>query len=130
MMYQPTLQEVTYKDYQIQYFSSPSTSVEQIDILDALDNMLYILTQKPFKKPFYHTLIPLLRIDWSSISPDFEIKNETFSVDVIPEELFSIETLEHDIMIHIPPKNRYTIEINIKSIRKGKPRVIEPEDFL
>jgi len=34
---------------------------------------------------------------------------------------------EHNIVIHIPPKKRYTIEMDVKSIKKGEPIIIEPE---
>jgi len=77
MMYKQTLQEVTYPDYPIQYPSSPSTGMEEIDA-DIRDSLLSIWNrEKRLKNPFYHSLIPLLKIDWSSVQPDFEIENET-----------------------------------------------------
>jgi hypothetical protein len=83
-MYKQTLQNVTYPDYPIQYPSSPSTGMEEIDA-DIWDSLLSIwIREKRLKKSFYHSLIPLLKIDWSSVLPDFEIRNET--VLRIPEK--------------------------------------------
>lgn len=37
-----------------------------------------------------------------------------------------IEAMEHDIAVRMPPKRRYTVELEIKNIRKAQPIVIEP----
>jgi len=37
--------------------------------------------------------------------------------------------LEFDVVVHIPPKRRYTIELEVKSIRKAEPR-IDIEEYL
>ena len=63
MMYQLTMQEVTYQEYPIQEFSSPSTSIEEIDIRDLQVNMLFYLIRERLKKPFYPSLISLFETD-------------------------------------------------------------------
>lgn len=54
-----------------------------------------------------------------------EIKSEaSLTGEAIPEELF-----EHDIVMRIPPKKKYTIELTVKNIRKGELRFVSPEEF-
>ena len=55
------------------------------------------------------------------------IKNETFGEIERPLE----EMLEHDIIVKMLPKNRFTVKGRITRIRKAEPRVIvEDEDIL
>jgi len=131
MMYQLISQEVTNQDYLIQYSSSPSpsTSLEQIDTVDILDYILSILMRKPLKKLPLHTLIPLLETDISSIWSNLDIKTETLSIEAAPEEVFSMEMLEHDIVVQIPAKRRYRLEIEVKNIRKGRPVPVDIPPF-
>jgi len=78
----------------------------------------------------FYSLIPSLRIDTSSIWSEFDIKTETFSVEAPPEEFFPMEMLEHDIIVQVPPKRRYTLDIEVKNIRKGMPVIVEAEDLV
>lgn len=140
MMYQLTLRDVTYRGYPIQHPSAVSSGVEEIDINDIWDSLLSVwIQEKWFRKPFlYHSLMPLLEIDWSSVRPHFEIKNETSLIEEavgktisghISEEDIVMEMLEHDFIVRVPPKKRYTVELEVKNIRKGEPRIVEPEEF-
>jgi len=85
MMYKQTLQGVTYPEYPIQCLSCSSTGMEEID-----EDMSIRIWEKGLKKPSYHSLTSLLKIDWSFVRPDiffgnfkniiqpiFEIENET-----------------------------------------------------
>ena len=137
MMYQLTMQEVTYQDYPIQYFSSPSTEIKQIDITDIWDSILSRIIERP-KRPVYHSLLSLLEIDLSSIWPHFEIKRETSSIEeagkniaeIISEEELISEMVEQDFVIRMPPKKRYKIHVVVRNVKKGKPRVVEPDEIL
>jgi hypothetical protein len=131
-MYQLTSQHITYRDYPIQYISSPSTGAKEIDIMDELDSLVSVLLRnRPIK--FYPNLLSLFEIDWSSVRPHFEIKNETFLKHTIAEEISEedlfLEMLEHDFVVKMPPKRRYTIELDIKNIRRGEPRIFEIEEI-
>ena len=136
MMYQFTMQDVTYQDYPIQYFSSPSTGIEDIDITDLWDSILSQWMRERPEKSFYHSLISLLNlleIDFSSIRPHFEIKTETSLIKeltTISEEDIAMEMVEHDFVVKMPPKKRYKIRVHVRSGRKGEPRLVEPDDFL
>lgn len=65
-------------------------------------------------------------------SERFETKSETFPMKEtvgksLAEEYLLEEMLERDVVIRFPPPKRYTIQLRIKSITKGKPRIIEPD---
>ncbi len=138
-MYQLTMQDVTYLEYPIQNFSNPSTGIEEIDIIDLWDRVLSNWIRERPKRLFYHSLISLIETDLSSILPHFEIKSETSQVEeltreklveTISEEDIAVEMLEHDFVVRMPPKKRYKIQVVVRSVRKGEPRVIESDEFL
>lgn len=138
-MYQLTMQDVTYRDYPIQYFSSPSTGIEDIDIIDIWDSVLSNWARERPKRPFYHSLISLLETDLSSIWPHFEIKSETSSIEgvgrekateTISEEDIALEMIKHDFVTKMSPKKKYKIHVLVRSVRRGEPRIVESDEFL
>ena len=140
MMYQQTMQEVTYKGYQIQYPSNISSRFEEMDKNEALDSVLSTwIREKQLRQHFLGTLLSLLEADFSSVRPYFEIKRETSLVEeavgekpiprYISEEDILLEMIEHDFVVRMPPKKRYTIELEVKNIRKGEPRITDPYEF-
>jgi len=67
-MYQLTMQDSSYRDYPIQYSTSPSTRIEEIDIADMWNNLLFNLEQEQPKTSFYLSLsIPI----YSNTNSDF-----------------------------------------------------------
>ena len=40
---------------------------------------------------------------------------------------FVEEELEYDIVVRMPPRRRYTIRLDIKSVRKASPKIIDPD---
>jgi len=131
MLYKVTLQDVTSQDYPIQYPLTASSGAEEMDISEILDSLFSIwVRQKWLKGPFfYRNLFPLLEIDLSSVRPHFEIKSETSLMGEAIEEVVPEEMLEYDIVVRIPPRRRYTIELKVKSIKRAEPRIVEPEGF-
>ena len=129
MMYLLTMQEVTYQDYPIQYFSSPSTEIKQIDITDIWDSVLSKWIIERPKRPVYHSLLSLLEIDLSSIWPHFEIKTETSLFEEIFEKEIPEDIVEFDIVVRMPPVKERTIWVKVKSVEKATPRIVEPEGF-
>lgn len=140
MMYQLTLRDVTHQGYPIQYPSAISSRVEEVDINDIWNSLLSVWVQeKPFRHPFlYPSLMSLLEIDWSSVRPHFEVKNETSLIEeavekaipkYISEEDIVMEMVGHDFIVRMPPKKRYIVELEVKDVRKGEPRIVEPEEF-
>lgn len=137
-MYQPTMQDVTYQDCPIQYFTSLSTGIKEIDISDMRDSIVSKWVREPPKKPFYHNLNKLIKIDISSIMPRFEVKRETSSIEevgedvarVISEEEIALEMVKRDFVVKMPPKKRYKIHVVVRNVKKGRPRLVDPDEFL
>jgi hypothetical protein len=130
-MYQLTKQDIVYVDYPIQLFSISSIGEERIGITDIVSGLLSSCALELHY--LYRSLFPGLEIDLSSIRLHFEIKNETFpkhmtTEEISEEDLFS-EMLEHDFIVKMPPKRRYSIELSIKNIRRGEPRIFEIEEI-
>jgi len=127
MMYQLTMQEVTYQDYPIQYFSSSSTEIKQIDITDIWDSVLSKWIIERPNRPVYHSLLSLLEIDLSSIWPQFEVKTETSLFKEISEKEIPEDIVEFDIVVRMLPVKERTIWVKVKSVEKATPRIVEPE---
>jgi len=139
MMYQLPTQDITYQEHPVQYSYTPSTGIEEIDIRIMWDSVLSNWIKKRLNIPFYHNLICFINTDLSSILSDLETKSETLRIEepmihrsqkTISEEEIAIEMLRHDFIVKMPPKKRYKIQVHVKSLRKGEPRLIESNEFL
>lgn len=129
MMYQLTMQDVTHRDYPIQYFSNPSTGIEEIDIINLWDSVLSNWIRERPKRPFYHSLILLFETDLSSIWPRFEIKSETSMLEEILGREIPEDMLEFEIVVRMPPMKERSARVRVKSVEKATPRIVEPEGF-
>jgi len=131
MMYQPTLRDVTYQGYPIQYSSAVSSEVEEIDKNDIWDNLLStLIREKRFRKPsLYHNLIFLLENDWSSVWPRFGIKNETSLIEERFEKRIPEDMLEFDIIVRMPPMKEWIAWLKVRSVEKAMPHIVEPEEI-
>lgn len=45
------------------------------------------------------------------------------------EEDVTLEMLEHDVVVQMPPVNKYSVTLEVKSIRKGMPVIVAPEEL-
>jgi len=130
MMYQLiTMRDVTYQDYPIQDFYSPSTGIEEIDITDVWDSILSNLIRNRLKRSFYHSLTSLFETDLSSILPYFEIKSEMSLSEEILEREIPEDIVEFNIIVQIPPVKEWYGRVRVKSVEKATPRIVEPEGF-
>ncbi len=114
------------------------SSTEKIDINEKLDNSFFVWAERRRFCPYWNSL-PVHETDRSSVWPHFEMKNETAlieevtrkqSLEAISDEDIAIEMLKHDFVVKIPPKRRYKIQVSVRSIRKGEPRIIESDEEL
>ena len=128
-MYQLTNQDVTHRDYPIQYFSNPSTGIKEIDTENLRDSVLSKWIRERPKRPFYHSLIFLFETDLSSIWPRFEIKSETSMLEEILGRETPEDMLEFDIYVRMPPMKEWSQQVRVKSVEKAAPRIVEPEGF-
>jgi len=121
-----TSKEVTTKDYPNAF--TGSSMKEEIAIREMLNWPLFsLIKQKLLTKLFYQSLLASFEIDLSSVYPRFEPVTITSSVEEFYEEILPEETLEHDIIVRMPPVKQYIIEVKIKSVEKAIPRIVEPE---
>jgi len=127
-MYQLTMQDVTYPDYPIQHFFSPSTGIKETET-DIWDSVLSKWIRKHPKRLFYHSLISLFEIDLSSIWPHFEIKNDTSLFEEIFDKEISEDIVEFDIVVRMPPMKEWSTQVKVKSVEKATPHIVEPEGF-
>lgn len=128
MMYQLTMQDVTYQGYSIQYPPAVSSRVVEMDISEMVDSLLAIwMKKKRLKEPFfYRTLLALLETDSSSVWPRFETKSETSLIKEAVEEAIPEEILEFNIVVRMPPIKEWTTQVRIKSTEKATPHIVEP----
>ena len=125
-MYQQTRQDVTYQDYP--YPFAVSSSIEEIDIGETLDKYSSIwMRQKPLKGTLAYRVF---EIDSSSVLLRFETKNETSLMKGVIKEATFEEVIEYDMVVRIPPKRRYTIQMSVKNVEKGELRIVEPDGIL
>jgi len=67
--------------------------------------------------------------DTSSVCPGIKFRNET---SLLQTHLSSNDPgfgadIEQAIVVHMPPVDQFTVEIEVKGIRRAKPRIVEPD---
>ncbi len=112
MMYQLTVQEVTYQDYPVQSLPAMSSKEEKISINEILDVLLSIMLKKGQleKTLSYRTLLSLLETDSSSVRPRFEMKSDTSLIKEITEKLIVKELLLALFLFELPHETRLKIQ--------------------
>jgi len=73
----------------------------------------------------YRNLAEVIAVDTSSVSPLFEIANDTFWIEDVGEH---DADFGFDEIVQCPPKNKYKIRMQIKSVKQGTPVIIEPTE--
>jgi len=129
MLGEITSRDITTEDYPVPFPFTGGSRREEAEISEILDRLFFVLTrQELLKKPFfYRSLLASFEIDLSSVYSQFEPASGTYITEVLSEEDIINEMLEHDFIVRMPPRKRYTIELEVKSIKKAKPRIVEPE---
>lgn len=88
-----------------------------------------------YKAPSYYNISSLLKIDTSKII--FETKKEISKIslmtdkdkDLFSEKVITIDMVENDFIVKMPPKNRYKVRVRVKEVKRGEPRVVQPDEF-
>ncbi len=88
-----------------------------------------------YKAPSYYNISTLLKIDTSKII--FETKKEISKIslmtdkdkDLFSEKVITIDMVENDFIVKMPPKNRYKVRVRVKEVKRGEPRVVQPDEF-
>jgi len=126
MLSETMSKDVSSKYFPIQYEIAESSKREEAGISETQGWWFFLLYLK--KCFFWPSLIQSYsEIDLSSVHPHFEPMTRT-SLNEEPDEKFLLEDLlDYDIIFRMPPKRKYTIELEVKSIKKAKPKFVEPE---
>ena len=129
MLSESVSQVVTTKDYSVPSPFTGGSRREEAAISEISDRLFFVLTgQELFKKPFfYRSLLTSFEIDLSSVHPYFEPMTATSLIEEFYEETLLEEMLEYNVVVRIPPIKRYTIELEIKSVKRAEPKIVEPE---
>ncbi len=125
---------VTVNEYPLPYPLTGSSSKQEMDTSEIMDQFFFILRrqkwQELLKRPvfdFYRSLLLTFEIDLSSVHPRFEPMTGASLIGEFGETILPEEILEYDIIVRMSPRRRYTIELEVESIKKAEPRIIEPE---
>jgi len=77
--------------------------------------------------PFIDILKNILEIDTSTIFPQFTVDTHTLSLEKNEFEK-KRKVIEYDFFVKLPPKQDYSVLLEIKEIKKGEPIIVIPED--
>jgi len=96
---------------------------------DGIERLAHHLTKrKGFRKDIDLWLTPSVNFDFSSVSPHFEISNETYQTGGVSEEDIICAILENDYVVKTPKKKR-KVRLKIRNVKRYNPRVRNPEEF-
>ncbi len=127
MTNQQLLRDVTYKDFFEEYQSSESTNneikKEEYYIFDKFSTIC--IGYRGLNGIYHLNFSSLIDVDLSSVFPHLEINNETYQKEPVKEEIIE-DISEYNLVFRIPPQKIYKIRMNVKSIKKGVIRIIEP----
>lgn len=129
MMYpEIATQDLIAKDRIKPYEPTNSVNTEEMDFEELFPRMIFSFNnQTMLGKVIYIDINRLFNIDLSSVIPRFEPTNDTSIGDIVEEDIINKDMLEYDIVVKMPPKNKYSIELEVKNIKKATPKIVEPE---
>jgi len=85
------------------------------------------VTKEPSSLRVLFTRIVLDPSSW--LEPMVEARENTFPTDDELEAEIIEQEMEHDVVVQLPPKQSYRVELEIKSTDKGRPVIIEPPEL-
>lgn len=127
------LSEIMFKDASSKYFPmqheiAESSRIEETCISEKQDWWFYFFQELLRIRPFLSNLIQTYsEIDSSSVHPYVEPMIRTYLIEEPGEEFLLEDLLDYDLVFKMPPKRKYSIELEVKSIKKAEPKFVEPE---
>jgi len=104
---------------------SGSSKPEETETSDALNRSLSLITSAT--PMFFQNLLPLIEADLSTVYPLIKSTNETWKLGASTAELVPVEMLESDIVVRMRPKKAYAVSLQVKGIKKGMPKIVDPQ---
>jgi hypothetical protein len=112
---------------QCAYTSDPISRKSEIDIEEVF---LTFCVEEGLSLRYFRgrssSLSLLYEVDLSSVWPHFEPKSGT-SLEETTQSVIPAEMLEHDVVLRMPPKRQYTIQLEVKRVIRAEPKIVEPD---
>jgi hypothetical protein len=70
---------------------------------------------------------PLMSVSQSKPYPQSVTKEKVESKEAFTNKTNLEDSIEYDVVVQMPPKKRYFVEIDVREISKAKPKVVLPE---
>jgi hypothetical protein len=68
-----------------------------------------------------------MSVSQSKPYPQPGTKEKVDSKEAFADEINLKDSIEYDVVVRMPPKKRYFVEIDVREITKAKPKVVLPE---
>jgi hypothetical protein len=72
---------------------------------------------------------PIMSVSQSKPYPQSVTKEKVDSKEEFANKIDLEESIEYDVVVRMPPKKRYFVEIDVREISKAKPKAVLPEAF-
>jgi hypothetical protein len=70
-----------------------------------------------------------MTVSQSSICPQPGTNGQVASKEASAKDANLDDMIEHDIVVRMPPKRRYLVEVDVTDIRKAKPKIVVPDSI-
>jgi hypothetical protein len=70
---------------------------------------------------------PLMSVSQSKPYPQSVTKEKVDSKEEFANKIDLDDSIEYDVVVRMPPKKRYFVEIDVREITKAKPNFVLPE---
>jgi len=82
-----------------------------------------------FKEAVFQSQRGLMTVSQSSICPEPGTNSQVASKKASAKDANLDDMIEHDIIVRMPPKRRYLVEVDVTDIRKAKPKIVAPDSI-
>ena len=69
----------------------------------------------------------LMSVSQSKLYPQSVTKEKVDSKEEFVNKTNLEDSIEYDVLVRMPPKKRYFVEIDVREITKAKPKIVLPE---
>ena len=68
-----------------------------------------------------------MSVSQSKLYPQSVTKEKVDSKETFADKTNLEDSIEYDVVVRMPPKKRYLVEIDVREITKAKPKIALPE---
>ncbi len=81
------------------------------------------------KEAVFQSQRGLMSVSQSPICPKPGTNGRVASEKASAKDANLNDMIEHDIVVRMPPKRRYLVEVDVTDIRKAKPKIVAPDSI-